>query len=263
MRLRRVRLDEVKELEPIVMKDLEGIEEGLCVLDNQLSVGRHGRPDILAVDSDHSLVIIELKSVSADVDALAQTLRYYDWFSSNVALAARPFPKVNPQNPVRIFIVAPDFTDDLQRMCTYMDIDISLIRVFSVRNELSGEAGVIFEHIESERRDDKLLALRSTQDIINYVSDISVRDEFCKVLKFLDQRDVLVAPYQGGKWLWLECRFKGDEIAYLQPRRRYFRCQYYDEKKEDYVHPPVKCSTFDEWKAICYPRIEPWMEEEG
>ncbi len=65
MKLVKVRLDEVGELEPQVLASLGSLEEGLQPLSNQLGIGGAGRPDILAVDADGTLVVIEIKADTA------------------------------------------------------------------------------------------------------------------------------------------------------------------------------------------------------
>lgn len=247
MDIERVKLHEVKELEPLVLSTLEQIEEGLKPLDNQISIGEQGRPDILAVDSDGSLSILELKSVPAGTPALEQVVRYYDWFSENISLISRPFPDINPLNSIRIFIVATDFNDEIVRLSKYLDLDITLIRVIPVKEKKKKDIGIIYESIELERRDENISEFRSIEDIISYITDEQTKKEFIEVTKSLSEKGIDLSPWKGGKKLWIECKVKGEDIGYLQTRRKFFRCQYYNQEKEEYIWPPVKCYTFDEW----------------
>ena len=261
MKLQRVHLDEVHELEPLVIADLSGIEEGLQSLDNQFAIGEYGRPDIIAVDGNRSLVIIELKSGVADCGALAQALRYYDWFASNTALAARPFPRVDPRKPVRVFIVASGFTEDLLRLYAYIDIDVTLVHVVSVRDMTSGDTGLLYESVEPERSDESTLKLRSVDDIVGYICDSAVHDEFMEVLNFLKEQGVEISPFKGGKNRMLECKCSGDDIGYLQTKQKFFKCKYWDEEQEDYIWHSVRLTSFAEWKESCYPNIEVWLKD--
>src|SRR5262245_20317563 len=96
MRLRTVRLKEVSELEPMVIQQLDEIEEGLQLLQNQLGVGEPGRPDVIGIDADGALVLFELKADSAGEGALLQALRYHEWLTDKRALLARVYPQVRP-----------------------------------------------------------------------------------------------------------------------------------------------------------------------
>lgn len=60
VRIKSVELKELEELEPLLVKNPDLIEEGMKVLARQLQTDI-GRLDILAVDSEGALVIIELK----------------------------------------------------------------------------------------------------------------------------------------------------------------------------------------------------------
>ena len=115
MRLSKIRLREVSELEPLLIRQLSEVEAGLELLQNQLGIGEPGRPDIIAMDADGGLVLVELKSDPASVGALLQALRYRDWLSENRLLLARVYPRLKPDRPVRVFIAAPDFDDEISR----------------------------------------------------------------------------------------------------------------------------------------------------
>ncbi|VAW65119.1 hypothetical protein MNBD_GAMMA08-2508 [hydrothermal vent metagenome] len=253
MDIERVKLHEVKELEPLVLSTLEQIEEGLKPLDNQISIGEQGRPDILAVDSDGSLAILELKSVPAGTPALEQVVRYYDWFSENISLISRPFPEINPLNSIRIFVIATEFNEEIVRLSKYLDLDISLIRVIPVKEKKKKDVGILYESIELERRDENISEFRSIEDIISYITDEKTKSEFSKVLTSLTEQGIELSPWKGGKKLWIECRHKGEDVGYLQTRRKFFRCQYYNQEKEEYIWPPVKCYTHEEWKSNVLP----------
>jgi RecB family endonuclease NucS len=61
-RITEIEIKEKNVLEPMLVQDLEQIEQGLKFIGRQLPTVS-GPLDILAVDSDGALVIIELKSV--------------------------------------------------------------------------------------------------------------------------------------------------------------------------------------------------------
>ena len=79
------------------------------------------RIDILAVDSEGSLVVVELKVSKGHDRVIGQILRYLGWINANLAEEGQK---------VRGIIIAKDITDDLRLACS-MTQDISL-REYSI-----------------------------------------------------------------------------------------------------------------------------------
>lgn len=121
MKLEKKHLSEVSELEPLVIETIDQVEEGLKIIDSQLSVGEAGRPDILAVDDEGTFTIIELKSVTATLDTLSQGIRYYEFFLPNIESLARTYKQIKPKNEIRLIFIAPDFNDNIIRVAKYVD----------------------------------------------------------------------------------------------------------------------------------------------
>lgn len=243
MKLKVVDLSEVHELEPAVMASIPQIEEGLRLLDHQLPLGDQGRPDIVAVDTDGSLVILELKCVTAGLSAVDQVSRYYEWSAQNVPLIARVFPEVKPDERIRLIVIAPAFDESAVRLARYLDLNLSLIKYIAVMND-ADEVGLVFDEVDLNPVEEDASQFRSVDDIIGYIAEDSVREDFKKVLSDVVGLGVEIVPYKGGKRLWLECRLEGEDAAYFQTRKKCFRCQYFDNEKEDYIRPPIKCADY-------------------
>lgn len=262
MELEIVKLDEVSELEPLVIKTLNEIENGLTPIENQIGIGEHGRPDILAVDIDGSLSIVELKSVEASIGAIEQIVRYYDWFVENIHIISRSYQNINPNKPIRLFLVATNFPEDVLRLSKYVDLDLSLIKVIPVREKQTQKIGVIYEYIDSVRKDTVAITFYSIDDIIKYIKDDAVKSEFVKIIDKLKSEEFELKPWKGGKDNWIECIYDGEEIGYLRTRRNYFNCQYFDHDKDDWIWPPMQCTTYKEWKNDCKPQFDFTIEQE-
>lgn len=264
MDLIKIHLSEVSELEPLVISSLEKIEEGLKPLEHQLSIGTSGRPDILAVDINvnGALVLLELKSNTADTSAIGQNIRFYEWFAQNLALVARPFPTVKPDEGIRLFIIAPNFDEDAIRVAKYLDLDISLVKYIGLKNKRTEEVGLVFEKLELEPVEGPGAELRSMEDIVSYFVDKSLLDDFRKVLEDLNKAGIECRPYKGGKNYWIECIFEGNDVAYLQPRQRYFNCQVYDDNAEKYIWPPRRMESYDQWVKECRDEIVKYTKKE-
>ena len=232
MHLIRVRLHEVSELEPRVIASLEHIEEGLTLLDHQLTFGSSGRPDILAVDAEGSLVVMELKADEAGLAALDQGIKYLEWASDNLGLLARPFPAIKPDRTPRLFLVAPGFDESLLRMVRYIELEIVLIGAVCVKDTASGAIGALFEKVDLPRVVEALPPLRSLDDIVDYIRDPSVKKDLEKILDEIRILGVNIQPWKGGKEQWIECAFGSQDPIYLQVRQRYFTYESYDEDGE-------------------------------
>ncbi len=260
MPLTRIRFHEVSELEPRVLESLNSIEEGLTALGNQLGIGEPGRPDILAVDLSETLVIIELKSDIAGVAALDQAVRYFDWASINLALLAKPFPRIRHDRQPRVLIIAPGFDEGIRRLVRYIEIDVRLIAATCVRDSSANYTGILFESLEIPRGSADPLLLRSEEDIVSYITDETVRKEFKRVLNTMREAGLLIKPYAGGKDLWL-CGTLGDEeVAYVQTRRKYFNWQPLDDDGNG-IWPPVKLENYEEWAQKAQPDFLKWLAE--
>jgi len=262
MKIERANLKEVSELEPLVKETISEIEDGLEVLDNQISIGESGRPDILAIDSNQALTIIELKSIPAGVNAVVQIIGYYEWFVSNLALFTKPFPNINSDQGIRLIIIAPHFSQETIQLAKYLDLDISLVQYTAIKNIETKDIGIIYEDIDVSPEEGPGVSFRSIEDIEKYFSDETLLEEFKKVISELKELGIEISPYKGGKNFWIECKYKNEDIGYFQPRRRYFNCQIYDEENEKYIWPPIQLKTYDEWAKQCKGYFVECVEEE-
>ncbi len=254
MRLRKIRLREVSELEPFLIRQLSEVEEGLELLQNQLGIGEPGRPDIIAMDADGGLVLIELKSDPASIGALLQALRYHDCLTENRLLLARVYPRLKPDRAVRVFIAAPDFDDEIARLASYLSIPITFVRAEAVRDEDTGQFALMVATEEVEQRQETQGHLYSVQDIIDYLNDPEVKAEFEKVLADLRALGTAIRPYRAGRYRWLEFLYRGEEIAYLGTLQKAFKTQHYDPEIDDWPKPLV-IETYAEWEQ----KSRPWI----
>lgn len=261
MDLEEKKLKEVAELEPLVIEKIEKLEEGLIVLDHQLNIGENGRPDIFAIDSDNSFVLIELKSVKANPYAISQSIRYYEWLIQNLALVARTFPKINTSANIRIFIIAPSFEEESINIARYLNLDLNLVEYIALQETKTKEIDLIFQPLDTKPLKGSNATFFSVKDIINYISDDTISKEFIKCLEHLKENNIKVEPWKGGKDNWLVCYYDNDDIAFFRTRKNFFHCQTYDEDKCDYIWPPHKLFSYDEWLSKCWNDIYIWIKE--
>lgn len=232
---------EVKEqqLEDLVRRNPGLIEKDLVYVDHQKPAAG-GRLDVLMVDSGKSLVIAELKVVEDD-GMLVQGLDYYDYVSRNIEAFARLYGtraiEIDPTQQVRLFLIAPDFSQTLVNRCKWLDLPISLFTFNCLRFEGEDDLVPIF----TEREIDALpesVEVSHIDDHLAYITDMSVR---AKVTSLLDE----IKSWKPGnisldsiKYA-ISMKVNNRVFAYLYPKRQYYLIQTYDlgDQWKDY---PVK-----------------------
>lgn len=121
MKAKALTLPREQELETMLVSHLDIIEDGLTLLAHQHPTDS-GPLDILAVDSDGTLVVIELKNEASE-GHLDQGLRYYDWCRQNISWIVAAYAskaKINTDASPRLMLVAPAFTDTVKRIAKYI-----------------------------------------------------------------------------------------------------------------------------------------------
>ncbi len=152
MKMSKLRLSEVIkeewELENILAKDPSIIEEGLSFVARQYSTPV-GAIDLLCVDSEDSLVVIELKKESSDA-MLFQSLRYYAWVEkARPGFSEEVGHQVSIEKPTRIILIAPAFSEALKEIVGYLQrvFQIDLI-VYKTLQVDKNNYGIFCEKVE-------------------------------------------------------------------------------------------------------------------
>ena len=134
MVLKDAKIKDEAELESILVKEPNQIEEGFKIITHQRKAYGQKKMDILGVDSEGVLTIIELK-VLTDVNQLRQALNYYDWIvDQGLDWIADAYKhkleeiKIEQRMP-QIFLIAPDFDEEMIREAKYIR-DYIKIRLF-------------------------------------------------------------------------------------------------------------------------------------
>lgn len=264
MRLTEVTLDEVRELQPLVVAHLDALEAGLRSVTGQLPVGPAGRPDVLAVDSEGALIVIELKAVEANADALVQLCRYYDWLSQNIALVARPFPEFRPDQGVRSMLVAPGFSSEALVLARYLQesLSLSLFHCQALRDSDSKRLGIVFREIDISPARTQHPKLRSVEDIVAYITDTQATADFGRVIAELRDVGATMELESGGRYRSAVFNVAADTpVAYLQARQKFFRCWTPVDGDEDW--PVYRCATYDDWVRQCRDAIYRHIKNSG
>lgn len=219
-----------QELEDIVRRNAGQIEEGLIYVDHQKTAAG-GRLDVLLVDSGKSLVVAELK-VTQDDGMLLQGLDYYDYVSMHVESFARLYKShsIDPTQQVRLFLIAPTFSQTLVNRCKWLDLPISLFTFNCLKFE--GEADVVPIFTEQQiTAPPEIVEVRHLDDHLNYITDAAVRTKVTALLEEIRNwkpGNISLDPIKYS----ISMKVNGRVFAYLNPRRQHYLIGTFDADDE-------------------------------
>lgn len=252
-KIKQTSVRERDELEPIIIANPDVIEEGFQIIAHQHFTDS-GPLDILGV-SEETLVVIELKNKAAQ-GHLAQGLRYYDWCRQNIAWISQAYSEkfnINRENPPRLILVAPSFTDTVKRIAKYVNIELQLFQYYAFENE-KGEKGIICTEIDFGQPPEPP-QIPTIEKKLEYFQSNSVRKLFEIVLAELQQRGIEAKPLRG---LWISFWYKGKRFMTMSPKRNFFVADVLSP--EDNWTGRQRIKTRKEWDAIFQSEITTYLE---
>jgi hypothetical protein len=218
-KIKEVTLKEREELEPLLVNNPDYIEQGLKILAQQFPTDS-GPLDILAVDSEGSLCVIELKDNVED-EQLDQGIRYYDWVKSNIAWLSKTFKIVEPEQEPRLILVAPGFSDTLKRVARYTTLNtnevLSLKEYHGIQFE-NGDKAVICADVEIGEAP-KSPEIPTVEKKIDYIQSENVRKLLLTILQELKDKNIEVRPIGGRA---MSGRYRGKRFLHLSTRKQWF-----------------------------------------
>jgi len=217
-------------LEDLVRRDAGLIEDDLVYVDHQKPTAG-GRLDVLLVDSGKSLVVAELK-VKQDDGMLVQGVDYYDYVSTHVEAFARLYKphEIKPTQQVRLFLIAPSFSQTLVNRCKWIDIPISLFAFDCLKFEGDDDLVPIFSEEPIPPRP-PVLEVMQLDDHLRYITDLTVQS---KVSALLDE----IKNWKPGNISLdaiksaISMKVNGRVFAYLYPRRQHYLLATYNDQEE-------------------------------
>ena len=244
-----------QELEDLVRRHTGQIEEGLAYVDHQRPAAG-GRLDVLLVDSGKSLVVAELKVIEDD-GMLLQGLDYYDYISAHIESFARLYKSygIDPTQAVRLFLIAPSFSQAFVNRCKWLDLKVSLFTYNCLKFE--GESDVI--PIFTEQQITALpesVEVTHLEDHLNYITDTVVRQKVAALLEEIKSWRPGHISIDSIKYA-LSMKVNGRVFAYLNPRRQFYLISTYDASDE-WKEFPIKT---DEELAAVKPIVKAAMEK--
>ncbi|NIM92102.1 MAG: DUF91 domain-containing protein [Anaerolineales bacterium] len=218
LKVKPITLRERDELEPMLIANPEVIEDGLQIIFHQHPTDT-GPLDILAFDSEETLVVVELKNEASD-GHLDQGLRYYDWCRQNISWIADAYKgkaTINPESPPRLILIAPSYTDTVKRIAKYVDVELQLIEYHAFENE-QGERGIICTEIDFGQAPEPP-SIPTIEKKLEWFKDEKVRNLFVEALSELEMKGVEIRPIHG---LWISFFYRGKRFMHMGPKRTFF-----------------------------------------
>jgi len=243
-----------KQLEDLIRQGADLVEDELRYIDHQKMTDR-GPLDIVLVDSGGSLVIAELKIVEDDT-MLVQGIDYYDYVSRNIEGLARAHSQfeINPEQDVRLFLIAPSFSVSLLNRCKWIDIPISLFSYKCVKFDGSEEITPIFNEVSipSVPKPEKAYKL---EDRLNYITSADVRkiaEGLMREIRSWDEGNISVDVIKYD----ISLKFSGSVLCYLAPRRKFFHVYTNNQENKWTAFPVHQEEDLETIKALLKANID-------
>jgi len=220
----RVEIEKERDLEDIVKKYPDQVEDGLTYLEHQVHLGR-GFLDVLFVDSKGALVVAELK-VSDDEGILTQALKYYDSVERDKDRLAHHFTqrKIDEDQEPRILLVAPSFSEEIRKAARHVKPKITLLEFEYLRTK-SGERGLHCKSVNIEAESFFKPPVK-LEKILTYIYTPKLRETCNEVVRdILDIGDDLDEPKGIGR-SEIRFRYKNHWLANIYTRHKMFWVQY-------------------------------------
>lgn len=215
-----------QQLEDLVRQHADAIEDGLVYVDHQHSTAS-GRLDVLMVDSGRSLVVAELKVVEDD-GMLLQGLDYYDYVATHLEAFARLYKAhvPDPAQQVRLFLIAPSFSQTLINRCKWIDAPISLFTFSCLTFEGADDIVPVFSE-QAIPSPPEAVEVHRLDDHLHYITDASVRSGVSALLDDVKAWKTGRIALDAIKYA-ISIKVDGHVFAYLHPRRKHFLISTYN-----------------------------------
>ena len=214
------------ELESFIQHHPSLIEDGLTyVAHQQQSNGK--RLDLLLKDKNNALIVAELKKYEDD-DMLLQPLDYFDYVSRHIEMLARLYKDkhvIDPTKQIRLFLVAPTFSQRLINHCRWFNLKIERFTYQCIQFEDNKEIIPVFS--DSPLPDDPPpQTIYTIDEHLDYINEPLVRAQVEALLTEIKQwGNISIDPIRGA----ISIKVKGHVFAYLHTRRRHFILSTYSE----------------------------------
>lgn len=213
----------------LLSENLSAIEDGLTLISKEARAYDQNRIDLLVQDNQDSLCVIELKHQIARREVIGQILDYAHFVSHNYEILKSKYSKLeltedfDPDQDIRLILVADDFTDDLLRALEYVNWEFELYRYQAF--EMNNQKSILCLSVKPPARPEiSSDAENSIENLINYIRDQDVKKIAKKILKFIETLEGVRVGFTQDYIAFKNS--SGKNFASLNPRRQYFHLYY-------------------------------------
>lgn len=221
-----------KELQTLIQKELDAIEEGLELLQHEYPSGR-GILDFLCADSGGRLVIIEVK-LHEDENVLFQALRYFSDIDKNRYLIATLFSgkQINIEESPRIILVAEKFSEDLKRLSTLVVPEVELLEYSTVILP-DGDKAIVYHPVSLPTVARLPAEPKTIEKLIEYLRDENLKPLLTKIRHEVKNIGKGIEEYATQGYIGYK-HSSGRQFAYIRILRKSieFGAHIIDEKKQ-------------------------------
>lgn len=221
-----------KELQTLIQKELDAIEEGLELLQHEYPSGR-GILDFLCADSGGRLVIIEVK-LHEDENVLFQALRYFSDIDKNRYLIATLFSgkQINIEESPRIILFAEKFSEDLKRLSTLVVPEVELLEYSTVILP-DGDKAIVYHPVSLPTVVRLPAEPKTIEKLIEYLRDENLKPLLTKIRHEVKNIGKGIEEYATQGYIGYK-HSSGRQFAYIRILRKSieFGAHIIDEKKQ-------------------------------
>jgi len=236
MALKDAKIKDESELESLLVGDTNQIEEGFKIITHQRKTYGQNKLDILGVDSQGILTVAELK-VTIDSNQLNQALNYYDWIlEQGLDWIIEAYKhklkgiKIEQKMP-QIFLIAPDYDDNMVREAKYIRNDIQLRLFRYVAFEVNGEKEIKLMETSIPKIREIETKPWTIQDNIDYISEKSVQNLFREMMQKIKTIKEKQIEEKSGNWVvsyWIS----GRKFCEIYPKKKWFAIGFKTDENE-------------------------------
>ncbi len=236
MTLKDATIKDEAELESLLVRDPNQIEEGFKIITHQGKTYGQNKLDILGVDSKGVLTIAELK-VTIDVNQLRQALNYYDWileqgldWIKDAYKHKLEGIKIEQRIP-QIFLIAPDFDEKMIREAKYIRNDIQLRLFRYLAFEINEKKEIkLMETFISKVREIEAKPM-SLQDNIGYISDKIIQNLFREMMRKIKGISEKQIEEKSGAYV-ISYWISGRKFCEIYPKKKWFAIGFKTDENE-------------------------------
>lgn len=235
MVIKKVDVENEKELQQLLFENPSAIEEGLKFIAKEVPAHGKKRIDLLGQDEDGLLVIVELK-IEAQEDLLVQILDYVDFAFRHFRILFERFPELeeksdfDPFDDIRVMVVAENFDEVFRRVAAHVEWEIEAFKFQAFETEDGIKSIICLQEDIPELpyfpREDPI----SEASHLDYIRDDKARLAADKILEMVNAFEgVEIVPTQ----YYLAFKRKRN-FAAIRTRRNYFYLWYRDSNAEEW-----------------------------